>query len=131
MSFSLPHCNRVLLINPKFRFRAAINIDNDNSANPEDEEVEEEEGQCIQDTGKAVVNKSESESGTSALQDWKKDPISKFQGMITTLPPFVFVVSFLVCLNHRIALLGSMNVCFYSLGNAYMYWKNVEILFSW
>lgn len=110
MSFSLPNCNRVLLINPKFRFRAAINNDNDNSANPEDEEVEE---QCIQDTGKTVVNKSESESGTSALLDWKKDPISKFQGMITTLPPFVFVVSFLVCLNHRIALLGSMNVCFF------------------
>lgn len=110
MSFSLPNCNRVLLINPKFRFRAAINNDNDNSANPEDEEVEE---QCIQDKGKTVVNKSESESGTSALLDWKKDPISKFQGMITTLPPFVFVVSFLVCLNHRIALLGSMNVCFF------------------
>lgn len=128
MSSSLPNCNRVLLINQKFRFRAAINNDNDNSANPEDEDAEE---QCIQDTGKAVVNKSESESGTSALLDWKKDPISKFQGMITTLPPFVFVVSFLVCLNHRIALLGSMNVCFYSLGNAYMYWQNVEILFSW
>ncbi|KAJ6931737.1 hypothetical protein NC652_015042 [Populus alba x Populus x berolinensis] len=94
LSFSLPNCNRVLLINPKFRFRAAINIDNDNSANPEDEEVEVQEGQCIQDTGKAMVNKSESESEsrTTALLDWKKDPISKFQGMITTLPPFVFVM---------------------------------------
>ncbi|KAJ6736560.1 PROTEIN MULTIPLE CHLOROPLAST DIVISION SITE 1 [Salix viminalis] len=89
LSVSLPNCNRVLLINPKFRFRAAINNDNNNSANPEDEEEEE---QCIQDTGKAVVNNSESESGTTKLLDWKKDPISKFQGMITTLPPFVFVM---------------------------------------
>ncbi|KAJ6306162.1 hypothetical protein OIU78_021483 [Salix suchowensis] len=89
LSFSLPNCNRVLLINPKFRFRAAINNDNNNSANPEDEEEEE---QCIQDTGKAVVNNSESESGTTKLLNWKKDPISKFQGMITTLPPFVFVM---------------------------------------
>ncbi|KAJ6773368.1 PROTEIN MULTIPLE CHLOROPLAST DIVISION SITE 1 [Salix purpurea] len=72
-----------------FDLRAAINNDNNNSANPEDEEEEE---QCIQDTGKAVVNNSESESGTTKLLDWKKDPISKFQGMITTLPPFVFVM---------------------------------------
>lgn len=127
MSFSLPNCNRVLLINPKFRFRAAINNDNNNSANPEDEEEEE---QCIQDTGKAVVNNSESESGTTKLLDWKKYPISKFQGMITTLPPFVFVVSFLVFLNHRISLMGSMNVRFYSLGNAYMCRQNVDF-FLW
>ncbi|KAF9683267.1 hypothetical protein SADUNF_Sadunf05G0195200 [Salix dunnii] len=86
LSFSLPNCNRVLLINPKFRLRAAIN--KDNSANPEDEEEE----QCIQDTGKTVVNNSESGSGTAKLLDWKKDPISKFQGMVTTLPPFVFVM---------------------------------------
>jgi predicted house-cleaning NTP pyrophosphatase (Maf/HAM1 superfamily) len=98
LSSSQPRCNRVLLINPSFRFKA-INKNNDNVENPKEEE-EEEQQQCVQDVAKAVANKKESESYTT-LPDWKKDPFSKFQGMIATLPPVVFVVSFRVLLNHR------------------------------
>jgi hypothetical protein len=99
LSSSQPRCNRVLLINPSFRCKA-INKNNDNVENPKEEEEEEEQQQCVQDVAKAVANKKESESDTTLL-DWKKDPFSKFQGMIATLPPVVFVVSFRVLLNHR------------------------------
>ncbi|KAI9398795.1 hypothetical protein POPTR_002G006300v4 [Populus trichocarpa] len=89
LSSSQPRCNRVLLINPSFRFKA-INKNNDNVENPKEEE-EEEQQQCVQDVAKAAANKKESESDTT-LPDWKKDPFSKFQGMIVTLPPVDFVM---------------------------------------
>ncbi|KAB5568014.1 hypothetical protein DKX38_001807 [Salix brachista] len=62
-------CNRVLLIDPSFRFKA-INKNNDNVENPKEEE--EEQQQCVHDVAKAVANKKESGSNATLL-DWKKD----------------------------------------------------------